>query len=186
MKLNELADNKGARKVRTRIGRGIGSGKGKTGGRGHKGQKSRSGVSLGGFEGGQMPLYMRLPKRGFNNIFRKTYAAVNVGRLQQAIDAGKLDAGAPVDAAALKQAGVIRRPLDGVRLLGHGEISAAVEISVAGATGAAVAAVERAGGKVNIEAAAPKPEGKLPKNEKKAARRAERAGRGKSAAAAET
>ncbi len=186
MKLNELADNKGARKARTRIGRGIGSGKGKTGGRGHKGQKSRSGVSLGGFEGGQMPLYMRLPKRGFNNIFRKTYAAVNVGRLQQAIDAGKLDAGAPVDAAALKQAGVIRRPLDGVRLLGHGEISAAVEISVAGATGAAVAAVERAGGKVNIESAAPKPEGKLPKNEKKAAKRAERAGGGKAAAAAKT
>jgi len=186
MKLDELADNKGARKARRRIGRGIGSGKGKTGGRGHKGQNSRSGVSIAGFEGGQMPLYMRLPKRGFNNIFRKNFAAVNVGRLQQAIDAGKLDASAPVDADTLKRAGVIRRTLDGVRLLGHGEISAAIEISVAGATGAAVAAVERAGGKVNIEPAAPKPEGKLPKNEKKAAKRAERAKGGKAGAPAET
>ncbi len=175
MKLNELADNKGARKARTRIGRGIGSGKGKTAGRGHKGQKSRSGVSIRGFEGGQMPLYMRLPKRGFNNIFRKNYTAVNVGRLQQAIDAGKLDPAAPIDAGVLKEAGVVRRTLDGVRLLGHGEISAAIEITVAGATGAAVAAVEKAGGKVNIESPAPKPEGKLPKNEKKAAKKAERA-----------
>ena len=184
MKLNELADNRGARKARTRIGRGIGSGKGKTGGRGHKGQKSRSGVSLQGFEGGQMPLYMRLSKRGFNNIFRKKFAAVNVGRLQQAIDAGKLDAGTPIDARALKAAGVIRRPLDGVRLLGHGTLAAAVEITVAGATGAAVAAVESAGGKVNIEAGTPKPEGKLPKNEAKAARRAARAKGGKAAAPA--
>lgn len=175
MKLNELADNKGARKARTRIGRGTGSGRGKTGGRGHKGQKSRSGVSIRGFEGGQMPLYMRLPKRGFNNIFRKNYAAVNVGRLQQAIDAGKLDSAAPIDAGVLKEAGVVRRMLDGVRLLGHGEISAAIEITVAGATGAAVAAVEKAGGKVNIDSPAPKPEGKLPKNEKKAAKKAERA-----------
>ena len=175
MKLNELADNKGARKARTRIGRGIGSGKGKTAGRGHKGQNSRSGVSIRGFEGGQMPLYMRLPKRGFNNIFRKNYTAVNVGRLQQAIDAGKLDPAAPIDAGVLKEAGVVRRTLDGVRLLGHGEISAAIEITVAGATGAAVAAVEKAGGKVNIESPAPKPEGKLPKNEKKAAKKAERA-----------
>ena len=175
MKRNELADNKGARKARTRIGRGIGSGKGKTAGRGHKGQKSRSGVSIRGFEGGQMPLYMRLPKRGFNNIFRKNYTAVNVGRLQQAIDAGKLDPAAPIDAGVLKEAGVVRRTLDGVRLLGHGEISAAIEITVAGATGAAVAAVEKAGGKVNIESPAPKPEGKLPKNEKKAAKKAERA-----------
>ena len=186
MKLNELADNKGARKVRTRIGRGIGSGKGKTAGRGHKGQKSRSGVSIRGFEGGQMPLYMRLPKRGFSNIFAKNYAAVNVGRLQQAIDAGKLDAGKLIDVAVLKEAGVIRRTLDGLRLLGHGEITARVEITVAGATGSAVAAVEKAGGKVNVEAPAPKPEGKLPKNEKKAAKRAAGKKGGTDAAPAES
>ena len=166
MKLNELADNKGARKSKMRVGRGIGSGKGKTGGRGQKGQKSRTGVAIKGFEGGQMPLYMRLPKRGFTNIFAKKYAEVNVGRLQQAIDAKKLDAKKAIDAQMLKDAGVIRRTLDGVRLLGNGEISAKVEITVDGATKAAVAAVEKAGGKVNIKPAKPKPEGKLPKNKR--------------------
>jgi len=170
MKLNELADNKGARKSRMRVGRGIGSGKGKTGGRGQKGQKSRSGVSLKGFEGGQMPLYMRLPKRGFNNIFRKNFAEVNIGRLQQAIDAKKIDPGKPVDADVLNEAGVIRRTLDGVRLLGGGEIRARIEITVNGATKSAVEAVERAGGNVVVIAVPPKPEGKLPKNRKKAAR----------------
>ena len=118
MKLNELADNPGASRARTRRGRGIGSGKGGTAGRGHKGQKSRSGVSLKGFEGGQMPLYRRLPKHGFKNIFRKRYAAVNVGRLQQAVDAGRLDPAAPVTPAALEAAGVVTRVRDGVRLLG--------------------------------------------------------------------
>jgi len=183
MKLNELADNKGARKSRTRVGRGIGSGKGKTGGRGMKGQKSRSGVAIKGFEGGQMPLYMRLPKRGFNNIFRKKFAEVNVGRLQQAIDAKKIDAKKPIDAAVLNEAGVIRRTLDGVRLLGGGELTAKVEITVDGATKSAVEAVEKAGGKVNMNPVAPKPEGKLPKNEKKAAKKAEGAKSKKTAGA---
>jgi large subunit ribosomal protein L15 len=146
MKLNELADNKGARYVSKRVGRGIGSGKGKTAGSGQKGQKSRSGVSLAGFEGGQMPLYRRLPKRGFTNIFAKEFAEVNIGRLQAAIDA-----------AALKAAGVVRRVKDGVRLLGNGEITAKIEIEVAGASKSAVTAVEKAGGKVNIKAAAPRP-----------------------------
>jgi large subunit ribosomal protein L15 len=157
MKLNELADNKGARYVSKRVGRGIGSGKGKTAGSGQKGQKSRSGVSLAGFEGGQMPLYRRLPKRGFTNIFAKEFAEVNVGRLQAAIDANKIDAKKPIDAEALKAAGVIRRIKDGVRLLGKGEISAKIEIEVVGATKSAIAAVEKAGGKVNINQAAPKP-----------------------------
>jgi len=162
MKLNELADNKGARYVSKRVGRGIGSGKGKTAGSGQKGQKSRSGVSLAGFEGGQMPLYRRLPKRGFTNIFAKEYAEVNVGRLQAAIDAKKIDAKKPIDAETLKAAGVIRRVKDGVRLLGGGEISAPVEIAVAGATKSAIAAVEKAGGKVNIIESAPKPAKKTP------------------------
>ena len=151
MKLNELSDNKGARKTRTRIGRGIGSGKGKTGGRGVKGQKSRSGVSgIRAYEGGQMPLYMRLPKRGFNKPNRARYAEVNVGRLQTAVDAGKLDAGKPVDAAALVAAGVIRRSLDGVRLLGVGDISAKLDIHVVHASAGARAAVEKAGGAVTV------------------------------------
>jgi len=154
MKLNELSDNKGARKRRLRIGRGVGSGKGKTGGRGVKGQKSRSGVSgIRQFEGGQMPIYMRLPKRGFNKPNRARYAEVNLGRLQAAIDAGKLDIGKPVDAAALVAAGVIRRPLDGVRLLGVGELKAKLDIHVAHASAGARAAVEKAGG--SVTAAAP-------------------------------
>ncbi len=154
MKLNQLSDNGGARSDRTRVGRGIGCGKGKTSGRGHKGQKSRSGVSIKGFEGGQMPLYRRLPKRGFHNIFRKKLTAVNVGRLQQAIDAGKLDPKDTIDAEALVAAGVVRRVRDGVRLLGQGELKAKLTVDVAGASKGAVAAVEKAGGTVDIRAAA--------------------------------
>ena len=152
MKLNELSDNPGARKAAKRVGRGIGSGKGKTAGRGVKGQKSRSGVALGGFEGGQMPLYRRLPKRGFNNYrFRARYQAVNLGRLQQAVDAGKLDTASPVDAAALVASGVVRRARDGVRLLAGGALTTAgLDIRVAGASKAAVAAVEAAGGSVTV------------------------------------
>src|SRR3546814_4868462 len=123
MNLNDLRDNKGARKARVRVGRGIGSGVGKTGGRGQKGQKSRSGVSIWGFEGGQMPLHMRIPKRGFNNIFAKDYAEVNIGAIQKAVDAKKLDAKGTIDHAALKAAGLARGGKDGVRLLGTGEIS---------------------------------------------------------------
>ena len=151
MKLNDLSDNKGARKSRIRVGRGIGSGKGKTGGRGVKGQKSRSGVSgIRHFEGGQMPLYMRLPKRGFVKPNASTYAEVNIGRLQAAIDAGKLDAGKPVDAAALVASGVLRRSRDGVRLLGQGELTAKIDIHVAHASAGAKAAVEKAGGSVTL------------------------------------
>jgi large subunit ribosomal protein L15 len=157
MRLNELSDNRGARTARKRVGRGIGSGLGKTAGRGHKGQKSRSGVSIKGFEGGQMPLYRRLPKRGFTNIFRNEFVEVNIGRLQQAIDAGKVDAKAPIDGKALLAAGVVRRLLDGVRLLGKGELTAAVTIEVAGASKGAIAAVEKAGGKVSVTGVA-KPE----------------------------
>jgi large subunit ribosomal protein L15 len=147
MRLNEIRDKQGAHKSRTRVGRGEGSGKGKTGGRGQKGQKSRSGVALVGFEGGQMPIFRRTPKRGFNNIFRKNYEIVNLGRLQKAIDEKKLSAGA-VNADALQQAGLIRNNKDGVRLLGQGDLSAKIEIEVAGATKSAIAAVEGAGGKV--------------------------------------
>ncbi len=155
MRLNELSDIKGARKARQRVGRGIGSGWGKTSGRGQKGQKSRSGVAIKGFEGGQMPLHQRLPKRGFKNIFAKRYVAVNVGRLQTAIDAGKLDSKSTVTATTLKEAGVIRRVHDGVRLLAKGELKAKLTIEVAGASKAAVAAVEKAGGSVVVQAAKP-------------------------------
>ena len=157
MKLNELRDNPGARKERTRVGRGIGSGKGKTAGRGIKGQKSRSGVAIKGFEGGQMPLHMRLPKRGFNNPFGKDYAIVNVGAVQKAIDEKKLDGKKTVDQAALKAIGLVRGGKDGVRLLGKGEISAKVTFVVAGASKSAAEAVEKAGGKIEI-AAKPKAE----------------------------
>jgi len=150
MKLNEIADNAGSRKNRTRIGRGIGSGKGKTGGRGGKGQTARSGVRIKGFEGGQMPLHRRLPKRGFNNIFALKLNEVNLGRVQAAIDSGKLDAKVVVDAAALVKAGVLRRAKHGVRLLGDGEIKAKVQFEVYGASKSAVAAVEKAGGSVKI------------------------------------
>ena len=145
-KLNEIRDNEGSTKNRMRVGRGPGSGKGKTSGRGVKGQKSRTGVSLLGFEGGQMPLYMRMPKRGFNNPFALKFAEVNLWRLQDAIDAGKLDAKSPIDAAALVKAGVIRRELDGVRLLGEGELKAKLTLTVYSATASAAKAVEAAGG----------------------------------------
>jgi large subunit ribosomal protein L15 len=151
-KLNEIRDNDGAHKKRMRVGRGEGSGKGKTGGRGVKGQKSRSGVALIGFEGGQMPLYMRMPKRGFNNPFAKKLAEVNLWRLEQAIAAKKLDAKKPVDAAALIEAGVIRRALDGVRLLGKGELKTKLDITVYSASASARAAVEKAGGKLTTTA----------------------------------
>jgi large subunit ribosomal protein L15 len=150
MKLNEIADNPGAHKARMRVGRGIGSGKGKTAGRGVKGQKARTGVAIKGFEGGQMPLHRRLPKRGFNNIFAKDFNEVGLERVQQAIDAGKLDQKAPVNAAALKAAGVIRREKDGVRLLANGELKAAVAFELEGASKSAVAAVEKAGGTVKL------------------------------------
>jgi len=150
MKLNELKDNAGSRKGRMRIGRGIGSGKGKTGGRGQKGAKARSGVAINGFEGGQMPLHMRLPKRGFNNIFAKDFAEVNLGAIQKAVDAGKLDHKGTVDHAALKAAGLARGGKDGVRLLGKGEIKAKLSFSVAGASKGAIEAVEKAGGKVEV------------------------------------
>ena len=150
MKLNDIRDNPGARKGRIRVGRGIGSGKGKTGGRGQKGQKSRSGVAIKGFEGGQMPLHMRLPKRGFNNPFAKDYAEVNLGQVQKLVEAGKLDAKKVVDQAALQAAGVARGGKDGVRLLGKGEFSAKLQFKVAGASKGAVAAVEKAGGAIEL------------------------------------
>jgi large subunit ribosomal protein L15 len=157
MKLHELADRPGARKRRARIGRGIGSGMGKTGGRGGKGQTARSGARIKGFEGGQMPLHRRLPKRGFKNkAFGRKLNGVNLGKVQAAIDAGRLDANTAVDAEALVKARVLRRARDGVRLLGSGEIKAKVAFSVWGASKSAVAAVEKAGGSVAI--LAPKPE----------------------------
>lgn len=152
MKLNEIADHPGASKARKRIGRGMGSGTGKTGGRGVKGQTSRSGVSINGFEGGQMPIYRRLPKRGFKNPFRKQYAVLNLDRLQAAIDAKKVDAGKALDSETLIQAGIVRRAADGVRLLGKGELSAKVNLTVAGASKSAIAAVEKAGGSVTVTA----------------------------------
>lgn len=150
MRLNELKDNEGAVQERMRVGRGVGSGKGKTAGRGVKGQKSRRGVSINGFEGGQMPVHMRLPKRGFNKLDRARFAWVNLGRLQAAIAAGKLDAAQPIDEAALVRAGLVRRVRDGVRLLARGEITARVTLEVTGASSAAVAAVEQAGGVVRV------------------------------------
>ena len=166
MKLNEINDNAGARKGRMRVGRGIGSGKGKTAGRGQKGAKARSGVSINGFEGGQMPLHMRIPKRGFNNIFAKDYAEVNLGMIQKMIDAGKLDVSGTVDHAALKAAGLARGGKDGVRLLAKGELTAKVTFAVAGASKSAVEAIEKAGGKVEI--IAPREPYRKPEREKKA------------------
>lgn len=165
MKLNDIRDNAGARKGRIRVGRGIGSGKGKTSARGQKGQKARSGVAIKGFEGGQMPLHMRLPKRGFNNPFGKDYAEVNIGMVQKFIDAGKLDASATITEDALRAVGLVRDGKDGVRLLGKGEITAKVTFAVTGATKGAIAAVEAAGGAVEVAAAA------TPEHEKKLARR---------------
>jgi large subunit ribosomal protein L15 len=156
MNLSEIADRPGARKSRRRLGRGIGSGKGKTAGRGVKGQKARAGAAVKGFEGGQMALHRRLPKRGFKNPFARKLNEVNLGRIQQAIDAGKLDPAATVDAEALVKAGVLRRAKDGVRLLGDGELKAKIALAVAGASKSAIAAVEKAGGSVTV--LAPKPE----------------------------
>ena len=150
MKLNELSDNPGAMKTRKRVGRGIGSGKGKTAGRGVKGQKARAGVAIKGFEGGQMPLHRRLPKRGFTNIFRKDYVEVSLAKILQAIEAGRLDAGQTIDAAALKTAGVIRRAKAGVRVLGGAEVTTALTLDVAGASRPAIAAIEQAGGKITV------------------------------------
>lgn len=155
MKLTDIRDNEGAHKARIRVGRGIGSGKGKTGGRGVKGQKARAGVAVKGFEGGQMPLYRRLPKRGFTNLFAKDLNEVNLGRIQQAVEAGKLDAKGAVTIEALVAAGVItRKAKDGVKILGVGELTAKLAFEVAGASKSAVAAIEKAGGSVKILAAA--------------------------------
>jgi large subunit ribosomal protein L15 len=160
MKLNDMRDNAGARKARMRVGRGIGSGKGKTCGRGVKGQTSRTGVAINGFEGGQMPIYRRLPKRGFKNLFRRDFAELNLDRLQQAIDAGKLAAAEIITAEKLVAAGVVGQVKDGLRLLGRGALTAKVTIEVAGATDAARAAVEKAGGTVVVltPASAPPPD----------------------------
>ena len=150
MRLNDIKDNPGARKFRVRIGRGIGSGVGKTGGRGGKGQTARTGVAIGGFEGGQMPLHRRLPKRGFNKFDRKSWNEINVGTLQKAIDEGKLTAGQSVDVTALVDAGILRRPKDGLRLLGTGEIKAKLALTVNHASATAKAAIEKAGGSVSL------------------------------------
>ena len=154
MKLSDIADNAGSRKKRMRVGRGIGSGKGKTSGRGGKGQTARSGVRIKGFEGGQMPMHRRLPKRGFNNIFRLAFAEINLDRLQDAIDRKLVDPSATVNAESLVKAGVLRRAKDGVRLLGRGEIKTKLTIEVHGASKSAIAAVEKAGGSVKILAPA--------------------------------
>ncbi|GAB4532404.1 MAG: 50S ribosomal protein L15 [Ruegeria sp.] len=154
MKLHELRDNPGAVKKRTRVGRGPGSGKGKMGGRGIKGQKSRSGVAINGYEGGQMPLYQRLPKRGFNKPNRKEYAVVNLGLIQKFVDAGKLDAKAAITEEALIASGLVRRKLDGIRVLAKGEVSAKLNLEVTGASKAAIEAVEKAGGSLKVTKAA--------------------------------
>jgi len=154
MKLNQISDNPGATKDRIRVGRGIGSGKGKTGGRGHKGQKSRTGVAIKGFEGGQMPIFRRLPKRGFTNLFRKVFEPVNVGGIQKAIDDKKIDAKKLITAEVLQAAGLVGKIQDGVRVLAKGKITAKIDIQVDGASNAAVAAIEAAGGKVTVATAA--------------------------------
>jgi large subunit ribosomal protein L15 len=151
MRLNEIRDRDGATKAKKRLGRGIGSGLGKTSGRGVKGQKARAGVAIKGFEGGQMPLHRRLPKRGFNNIFAKRYNELNLGRIQAAVDSGQLDGKKPITVEALKEAGLIRRTKDGVRLLGHGELKAKLAFEVTGASGSAIKAVEAAGGTVTLK-----------------------------------
>ena len=166
MKLNQLADKAGARKVGKRVGRGVGSGKGKTSTRGHKGQKARSGVSIKGFEGGQMPFFRRLPKRGFYNKFGTRYEVVNLGRLQRALDEGKLDASKPVTEATLKEAGLARGRRDGVRILADGELKASLKLEVSGASKAAVQAVEKAGGSISVRVA-PKSEGESAKKSPK-------------------
>jgi large subunit ribosomal protein L15 len=175
MKLNDLRDNKGARQSRVRVGRGIGSGLGKTAGRGQKGAKSRSGVSVAGFEGGQMPLHMRIPKRGFNNIFAKDYAEVNLGAIQKLIDAGKLSADGTIDHAALQAAGLARGGKNGVRLLGKGSLSAKLAFCVAGASAGARQAVEAAGGSVELIEVVPASEKAAAKKGKARAARLEKA-----------
>lgn len=164
MKLNELRDNEGATHSRKRLGRGIGSGKGKTGGRGVKGQKARSGVAINGFEGGQMPLYRRLPKRGFNPINSKSFATVSLGRIQAAIDAKKLDAKATIDGEALVKAGVVRRVKDGIRILSDGDLTTKVSFNVAGASKAAIEKIEKAGASITL----PEPKAEKPAKGKKA------------------
>jgi large subunit ribosomal protein L15 len=151
MRLNEIRDRDGATKAKKRLGRGIGSGLGKTAGRGTKGQKARAGVAIKGFEGGQMPLHRRLPKRGFKNIFANKFNELNLGRIQDAVDSGRLDAKKPITIDALKEAGLIRRPKDGVRLLGHGELKTKLAFEVTGASGSAIKAVEAAGGTVTLK-----------------------------------
>ncbi|MDG2339831.1 MAG: 50S ribosomal protein L15 [Paracoccaceae bacterium] len=153
MKLNELSDNPGATKSRTRVGRGPGSGKGKMGGRGIKGQKSRSGVSINGYEGGQMPLYQRLPKRGFNKPNRKEFSVVNLGILQKFIDLKKIDTSAPITEDALIASGLVRRKLDGIRILAKGEFSSKVDLQVTGASKSAIEVVEKAGGTLSVTSA---------------------------------
>ncbi|WP_102226353.1 50S ribosomal protein L15 [Acidimangrovimonas sediminis] len=155
MKLHELRDNDGAATRKKRVARGPGSGKGKTAGRGIKGQKSRSGVAINGYEGGQMPIYRRLPKRGFTKPFRKNYAVVNLGLIQKFIDAGKLSTAEPITEDAIVAAGLTSRKLDGIRVLAKGEITAKVDITVSGASKSAIEAIEKAGGKVTLPAAAP-------------------------------
>jgi large subunit ribosomal protein L15 len=181
MRLNELKDNPGSRRARLRIGRGIGSGMGKTGGRGGKGQTARSGARLGGFEGGQMPLHRRLPKRGFNRRAVKVYNEVNLLALQQAVEAGRLDPGAAVDVAALVAAGLVRRPLDGVRLLGSGELRARLSLVVDHASAGARAAVENAGGTITliVPKVRPADEAKRKKSAAKKARQGKGKGKGK-------
>ena len=148
MELNTLTDNRGSTRNRRRVGRGVGSGIGKTSGSGHKGQKARSGVAIKGFEGGQMPIHRRLPKRGFVNIFRKNYIEVNIGEIQKAIDDGKIDPSNPIDVNALRTAGLVGKPKDGIRLLGNGNISSKIEVHVTGASKPAILAVEQQGGSV--------------------------------------
>ena len=148
MELHTLTDNKGATRNRKRVGRGVGSGIGKTSGNGHKGQKARSGVSIKGFEGGQMPIHRRLPKRGFVNVFRKRYVEVNIGNIQKSIDEGRIDASKPIDTAVLQTAGLVGKLKDGIRLLGNGDVTAKINIHVAGASKSAISAVQKAGGSV--------------------------------------
>jgi large subunit ribosomal protein L15 len=177
MRLNEIRDRDGATKAKKRLGRGIGSGLGKTSGRGVKGQKARSGVAIKGFEGGQMPLHRRLPKRGFNNIFAKKYNELNLGRIQAAVDAGRLDGKKPITIQALQDAGLIRRAKDGVRLLGHGEITGKLAFEVTGASSSAIKAVEAKGGTVTLKSITgrEKPAADKIKADKTAAKRAARA-----------
>jgi large subunit ribosomal protein L15 len=173
MRLNEIRDRDGATKAKKRLGRGIGSGLGKTSGRGVKGQKARSGVAIKGFEGGQMPLHRRLPKRGFNNIFAKKYNELNLGRIQEAVDSGRLDGKKPITIDALKAAGLIRRPKDGVRLLGDGELKAKLTFEITGASASAIKAVEAAGGSVTLQSITgrERPPGDQIKADRRAAKR---------------